>query len=191
MYSLNLEQVAMIIDVHSEEEIREALDTISKNTDLSYSTIRDLPKDPIDAFRQIKFDPIGSHPLESRPLNFVEQLNQTFTYIVALKAASLLLKWHPLSQGLRLAPGAHAPRGTLNIESIEPGIIGAETFAAVKLENNQKLAEDLKKLNARKGRYRYVFFMSPDYSDTCRVIEKEKFGVEVWSIRIPQNIKEL
>jgi hypothetical protein len=29
--------------------------------------------DPLDLLRRMKFDPVGHHPIEGRPLNFVEQ----------------------------------------------------------------------------------------------------------------------
>ena len=63
-----------------------------------------------------------------------------------------------------------------------PGVVGAETFAAVTLTSNRKLAKDLAKLGARPETQRYVFFGSPRYPDTARLPEKERGGVGVWSI---------
>ena len=79
-------------------------------------------------------------------------------------------------------PGAHSPKGTLDVESLKPGLVGAETFAAVKPENNRKLSKDLLKLANRPELHRYVFFMSPDFPSTKRLHEKEKDGVKVYSI---------
>jgi hypothetical protein len=42
--------------------------------------------DPLDLLRRIKFDPIGYHPIEDRSINFIEQVNQTWTFAVALAA---------------------------------------------------------------------------------------------------------
>jgi hypothetical protein len=64
--------------------------------------------DPLDLLRRMKFDPVGYHPIEDRALNFVEQINQTWTFAVALAAARQLLDLHPDVCGFRLAPGAHA-----------------------------------------------------------------------------------
>jgi hypothetical protein len=64
--------------------------------------------DPLDLFRQIKFDMIGFHPVDGHVLNLVEQINQTWTYVVALAAARKLLELHPDAGGYRLAPGANA-----------------------------------------------------------------------------------
>jgi hypothetical protein len=172
----------MILTAHSVEEIDVHIESIRANAGFARRALQALPDDPVEALAAIKFDPVGCHPLERRALNLVEQINQTFTYLVALKAARMLLGWHPEGQGYRLAPGAHAPTGTLDIESIVPGLVGAETFAAVRPENNRKLAGDLRKLAERPETHRYVFFMSPLFPKTERLAEREKEGVQVWSI---------
>ncbi|MER8734103.1 hypothetical protein NKH28_30570 [Mesorhizobium sp. M1227] len=116
--------------------------------------------DPLALLRRMKFDQVGFHPLEGRPLNLIEQVNQTRTFAVAITAARQLLVLHPDAGGLRLAPGAHASL-ELDIMSEVEGYVGAETFAVVSPRNNGKLAADLAKLARRSERYRYIFFMSP------------------------------
>jgi hypothetical protein len=64
--------------------------------------------DPLDLLRRMKFETIGSHPIEGHALNLVEQINQTWSYVVALAAARQLLELHPDVEGYQLAPGAHA-----------------------------------------------------------------------------------
>ncbi len=141
-------------------------------------------KKPLESLAIMKFGQIGSHPLEDRSLNLIEQLNQTFTYLVAIKAAELLLELHPECEGLKLAPGAHAPKGSLDIESYKSNFIGAETFAAVTPSNNNKLNNDLKKLKDRQEAHKYVFFASPKFPETARLHKLEKFGVKVWSVKV-------
>ncbi len=51
--------------------------------------------DPLEMLRQMKFDPVGFYPVEDRPLNPVEQVNQTWTFAVAVAAARQLLLLHP------------------------------------------------------------------------------------------------
>lgn len=99
--------------------------------------------EPLDLFRRMKFDAVGYHPIGGHALNLVEQINQTWTYAVALAAARQLLTLHPEAGGFRLAPGAHAAI-PLDIMSEADGLVGAETFAAVDLRNNNKLEKDLK-----------------------------------------------
>jgi hypothetical protein len=139
--------------------------------------------DPLETLRRIKFEPVGFHPIEDRPLNFIEQINQTWTFAVAIAAARQLLRLHPHVGGFRLAPGAHASL-ELDIMSVEPGEVGAETFAAVTPRNNGKLAADVAKLQLRPERHRYVFFMSPLFPENERRPQFEMDGIEVWSIDV-------
>jgi hypothetical protein len=47
--------------------------------------------DPLETLRKMKFEPIGFHPVKDRALNFVEQINQTWTFAVAIAATKQLL----------------------------------------------------------------------------------------------------
>jgi hypothetical protein len=138
---------------------------------------------PLELLRRMKFDAAGHHPLEKRPINIIEQVNQTWTYTVALMAARQLLLMHPEAGGFHLAPGAHASL-ELDIMSEVKGLVGAESFAAVTPRNNGKLAADLTKMGKRGETHRYVFLMSPQYPGTRRWRELEKPGlpVQVWSV---------
>ena len=114
---------------------------------------------PLDFLYQMKFTEIGCDPMDSnRRLNLIEQLNQTFTYVASLKAASYLLQSRPsfdtLTLNLGTAPG-------WDIESAENGGLVAEVFAAVNPKNNRKLNNDMKKVAEEKVQHRYVFFMCP------------------------------
>jgi hypothetical protein len=117
--------------------------------------------DPLDILRRMKFEPVGFHPIHGHALNIVEQINQTWTYCVALAAARQLLLLHPDVGEFRLAPGAHACQA-LDIMSVAEGCVGAETFAAVTPRNYGKLAADLDKLAMRPEQHRYVFSCRPN-----------------------------
>jgi hypothetical protein len=139
--------------------------------------------DPLDMLRRMKFEAVGFHPVEHRPLNLVEQLNQTWTYAAAISAARQLLRLHPDVGGFHLAPGAHAALA-LDIMSVSEAVVGAETFAAVTPRNNGKLEADLTKLAARVETHRYVFFMSPAFPGNKRLPQFERDGIQVWSVDI-------
>jgi hypothetical protein len=139
--------------------------------------------DPLDLLRLMKFEPIGYHPVEDRSLNFIEQINQTWTFAVALAAARQLLVLHPDVGGFRLAPGAHASI-PLDIMSENDGQVGAETFAAVSPRNNGKLVADLAKLALRPEKHRYVFFVSPRFPKAERLQPLARAGVQVWSVTL-------
>ena len=55
--------------------------------------------DGVEFLRALKFDQVGLHPLEDRALNAIEQVNQSWTYLVALAAVRELLRWHPEAGG--------------------------------------------------------------------------------------------
>lgn len=142
--------------------------------------------DPLNLLRQMKFKPVGIHPVDhDRPdrLNLVEQINQTWTYVAAIAAARQLLALHPDAGGFRLAPGAHAAL-PLDIMSEKEGLVGAETFAAVSPRNNAKLEKDLQKLKGRSESHRYVFFMSPQFPGNERRPQFERDGIQVWSVDV-------
>ncbi len=136
----------------------------------------------IDMLRRMKFDLIGYHPIDGRSLNLVEQINQTWTYLVALAVAKQLLELHPEANGYRLAPGAHASQA-LDIMSEADGLVGAETFAAVHPRNNDKLNNDLRKMAARTELNRYIFSCLRN-SPGQLVSLNSSDGVQVWSVNV-------
>lgn len=142
--------------------------------------------DPLELLRQLKFDPVGRHPVESRPLNVIEQVNQTWTYLAALMATRWLLDKHPEAGGFLLAPGAHAAQ-PLDVMSVQDSLVGAEAFAAVHPDNNRKLNKDLAKLKRHPEVVnRYVFFISPAFPETGPRRELQRCGdeIQVWSIHV-------
>lgn len=169
--------------VRNTTDAERLMDLIRASAARAQAQVASLSGDPLDMLRRMKFDQIGYHPIEDRPLNLVEQINQTWSMAVAIEAAKKLLELHPEADGFRLAPGAHASL-ELDIMSVEPGLVGAETFAAVHPRNNRKLPADLAKLKSRPERYRYVFFLSPIFPRTERQARFEVPGVEVWSLEI-------
>ena len=94
----------------------------------------------------MKFTEMAWHPIDDRPLNLIEQLNQTWTYLVTLKALPFLFERHPAAGGFRLNLGTAS--GT-DIKSVVPGVVAAEVFAAVHPKNNRKLEKGPKKARAR------------------------------------------
>lgn len=137
--------------------------------------------DPMHFLFRLKFEQIGCDPLnDERPLNLIEQLNQTFTYLASFKASKFLFEQHANVNQLILNLGT---TGGSDIETTEEGGIAAEVFATVSPQNNRKLTVDIDKvLNVRDVKHRYVFFISP----MCEVgLFKGKInakGVTVWSL---------
>ena len=135
--------------------------------------------DPMALLAKLKYDEFGRDPLApGRPLNLIEQINQTFTYLASFQAAELLFDTHPSLQGLHLNLGTTSG---YDIESVPGGMIAGEVFAATRPTSNNKLNKDVKKVLQSDADFRYVFF-------TCPGIEKgeykpERFpGVKVMSL---------
>ncbi len=127
----------------------------------------------------LKFEPIGCDPLDSeRPLNLIEQLNQTFTYLASARASRLLLRLHPELAPFKLNLGTAAG---WDVESSAQGELVAEVFAAVNTSNNRKLEKDLACVAAASARLKYVFFMCPGYEES-RQPRLEREGVQVWAL---------
>ncbi|MBK6924002.1 MAG: hypothetical protein IPH14_01705 [Thermomonas sp.] len=162
--ALDLEQVV----VHA---ARKALQQLTAQHD---------PSNALKTLWQMKFRPVGCDPLDSdRPLNLIEQINQTFTYIASARAAKVLLELHPELAPLTLNLGNI--KGT-DIESIHDGKLACEVFAAVNTGNNQKLKKDIAKVAKTAANLRYVFFMCPGIT-AGRQNELERApGVRVWSV---------
>jgi hypothetical protein len=136
------------------------------------------PNDPMSLLRALRFDTVGHDPLTGEPLNFVEQLNQTFTILVTLRAIEQLFKLHPDAGGFRLALGNKNGR---DIESVKEGLVAAEAFSATHPMSNQKLKKDLMRLETDPAQFRYVFFCCPGYY-AGRQPALEKNGVQVYAV---------
>lgn len=123
---------------------------------LSLAEVASRP--PIDALAAAKFAQIGRDPLDpSRPLNLIEQINQTFTYLASVAGARWLLHQHPECAPLTLNLGT---QGGFDIQSC-CGQFVAETFAATDPRSNKKLKKDLSRLEASNAPHRFLFYLSP------------------------------
>ena len=178
-----MEHGAGCIVVRSMEDVDRYLGQVREAAAKIHLWIAAQTGDPLDLLRRMKFETVGFHPIQGHALNVIEQINQTWTYVVALAAARHLLEMHPEAGGYVLAPGAHAAI-ELDIMSEAPGLVGAETFAAVDPKNNNKLETDLLKLAARTEDHRYLFFMSPRFPGFKRLPQWERGGIQVWSVDV-------
>ena len=165
----------------SHQQVQELRAQIIQSIAVARAAVASPEQSPLPWLTKLRFGKLGIHPLSSHPLNFIEQINQTFSYLVAISGVGLLLDRHPEANGFLIAPGAHASL-PLDIMSQEPGLVGAECFAAVELTNNNKLNRDMAKLRDRSERYRYVFFSSPRPQQTEEIQILSRDGVEVWLV---------
>jgi hypothetical protein len=122
--------------------------------------LREFSGEPMALLKALRFELVGHDPLTGEPLNVVEQLNQTFTILVTLRAIERLIELHPDAGGFKLALGTSSGR---DIESVVPDFVAAEVFSATKPTSNRKLKKDIARLSTDPARYRYVFFASPGF----------------------------
>jgi hypothetical protein len=135
--------------------------------------------DPMSLLRAMRFDTIGHDPLTGEPLNVVEQLNQTFTILVTLRAIEQLFELHPDAGGFRLALGTRSGR---DIESVKERLVAAEVFSATRPTSNQKLKKDQMRLATDPAQYRYVFFCCPGYSAGRQPALEKISGIQIYAV---------
>jgi hypothetical protein len=167
--------------LNSTEDANQIIDAVTRSAAKAMQQIARLPKEQaLRPLWSMKIEQVGCNPLDAdAPLNLIEQLNQTFTYVASAKAVKLLLSLHP-----ELAPFT-VNSGTMagpDIESAKAGDLSAEVFAAVNTTNNRKLAKDIEKVGLVEARFKYVFFMCPGYEAGRQTQLETRPDVEVWSV---------
>jgi hypothetical protein len=141
--------------------------------------LRSFDAEPMTFLRKLRFETVGHDPLTGQPLNVVEQLNQTFTILVSLRAVETLIELHPEAGGFKLALGTSSGR---DIESVTPDFVAAEVFSATHPRSNQKLHKDIARLASDPARHRYVFFAAPGYAPGRQPqLEEPGTGVHVYA----------
>jgi hypothetical protein len=113
----------------------------------------------LDVFRALKFRAVGCDPLDAgRPHNLLQQVHQTFAWLVAVRGVAHLLRSHPDHAPYYINAGTSAQP---DIES-EDGCVVAEVVAVVTPRNNGKLQSDLARLRARTAPLRYLFYYAEE-----------------------------
>jgi hypothetical protein len=128
---------------------------------LTATRLRKFDGKPMELLKALRFETFGHDPLTHEPLNVVEQLNQTFTILVTMRAIERLIELHPDAGGFRPALGTSSGR---DIESVAQNLVAAEVFSATRPASNQKLKKDIARLKDDPARHRYVFFAAPNYA---------------------------
>lgn len=170
------------LSIKAPDEIEGYRELLRESAEQTHIAIAELVGNStaLEVMYALKFKNLGCDPLNpQRPLNLIEQLNQSLTYLASLEAARLLFECHPHCGVLRLNLGTESGS---DIESEVKGLIAAEVFAAVSPKNNKKLEKDLVKVSKTNARHRYVFFQSPSHEGGAYRPTKPVAGVTVWSL---------
>ena len=140
--------------------------------------LKNFSGSPMAMLNALRFELVGRDPLTGEPLNVIEQLNQTFTILVSLRAVEQLIELHPEAGGFQLALGTSSGR---DIESVRPDLVAAEVFSATRPTSNQKLKKDLERLRVDPAQHRYIFFAAPGFAPG-RHERLEAHGVQVCAV---------
>lgn len=145
----------MFSDIKQIEKYRcKVLENINNSVDLLDKNRKAISN--LEFFQQIKFNKSYKDTLFEDPTNFIEQINQTATYLVCLSAVNLLLTKHP-SHSFKVNFGT---KQGYDITSEDSSII-CECFAVTAPDSNGKLKKDTERVAC--NRYaiaKYVVFYS-------------------------------
>lgn len=130
----------------------------------------------MEFLRKIKFTQCGYDPLFQHETNFIEQVNQTFTYLVCLDAVEYLLKEHE-GKRFNVCFGTEAGH---DVES-EDGEVICECFAATTPDSNGKLEKDCIKVHSNQDAiYKYVIY----YASTNKPVHIENLKRKYQGVNI-------
>ncbi len=170
--------------ITKQSDVEAVLKKIEANASKTIKDLQESTQSYLAIFKKIRFEKVGRYPLadskDDDKLNFSEQLNQTTTYITALKAVEILLNEHPDAGGFEMGYATH--KG-FDIVSVKDKFIAVEIFAAVDVTNNNKINKDIEKLqteNAKEFKHRYIFHMTPANQETGFIEERD--GIKIYSI---------
>ena len=170
------------VEVYSPECIRELRNKVRRQAERARVELNKLDTGGMESLFAIKFGNLGYQPVQEGCLDFIEQLNQTFTVMVSLAAAENLLEWFPHCGGLRLNLGTASGR---DIEGIYPDVVEAEVFAAKHPRRNSKLKKDIDRLRGSNAVHQYVFFFCPSHQAGQRYELEQHFPdskAEIWAL---------
>lgn len=143
-----------------------------------------LAGEPLEVLHTLRFTEFGMHPTETRKLNFIEQLNQTFSVLVTLTAAESVFERIEGHGGLQLNLGTSSGR---DVCGVSPDVIEVETIAAVSPSNNYKLKKDINRLQKSAAEYRWIFYYAPN----ARIDIWEERGITIRSLRLEEMLQGL
>lgn len=130
----------------------------------------------VEFLRKVKFEQCGFDPLFEHETNFIEQTNQTFTYLVCLAAVDLLLSKYPQHKFL-VNFGTESGYDVFS----EDGSIICECFAVTAPGSNGKLKMDTAKVYANEvATAKYVIF----YAETKQPKLIENIKMKYQSVEI-------
>ena len=140
------------------KEIRMYENRIMSNTRIAIASLQEqlMRLEGIEALRLMKFTKCGGDPFTGEHLNLVEQINQTFTYLVCLEAVRVLMERHP-DRDIQYVVSFGSKNG-FDVMSRDGSIV-CDCFAAVKPDRHGQLIRQVRKVSGcMEAKYKYVVF---------------------------------
>ncbi len=171
-----------IFTINSIRDVEKLKDIIIKSCDYTTKIIQSFKNDAgIDFFHAIKFTQIGKDPIKDNALNFIEQLNQTFTYLVSIESVKYLLNLHPEAAPYTMNLGTQSGYDIISSN----GDIIAEVFSATTPTSNDKINKDCKKLISNEtALFKYIFFYCPQNSKSLNYYQQKYTDIKIIQINI-------
>ncbi len=180
--------------VRSRDDVRSLRKKVEQAATSLARRIRSVKaRPPLDVIKALKLEPLGFDPYDSgRPMNLVEQINQSATLLVACAAVERLLRKHPSREGYVIS--RPTSKG-YDLWAVDVSV-AAEVFAATFPGSNDKIEKDLIAILKNKEpfddrhppQHRYVFFVSrspkgfPPRSFDLHGPEHDSVLGEVWHL---------
>lgn len=160
---------------HNKDQIRLLKEKIINSSNESVKSLLQSGQG-LDFIKQIKFNQCGVDPIFDEPQNFIEQVNQTCTYLVCLSALEILIDYYP-SYKFYINFGTQSG---YDIVSENEEII-CECFAATSPDSNGKLEKDTKKVyNDLKSIKKYVIY----YASSTKPVHEENIKRKYLEVQI-------
>lgn len=146
------------IIVENKDQVKELYSKVKENAEKSCKNIKKILEEraSLEVFHALRFQRVGYEPIEGYELNFVEQINQHFSDLVAIRAMEYLMELYGNSSFcLNLGN-----KSGFDIESKDENVV-AECFAATNIKNNRKIYQDACKLLEKAiNKKKYIIFYS-------------------------------
>jgi hypothetical protein len=81
---------------------------VLRSAERTAAWLRGFAGNPLELLTALRFQTVGYDPITEEALNVIEQINQTFTILVSLRAVGRLIEMHPEANGFRLALATRA-----------------------------------------------------------------------------------
>lgn len=167
-----------IIKISNVAEAENLVNLIYESSSIIQNEIIGLANktDGISFLHELKFSKVGKDPLENRSLNFIEQLNQSFTYMASFIAVKYLLDNYPQYAPYTLNLGTSSGYDILSNNNE----IVAETFAVTNARSNDKINKDVIRMSkAQDALLRFVFYFSQEEYSGLQALKDKYPNIQI------------